>query len=78
MCHRQRSDLLSTSAASISRLAVTVPFPNALSAMQNWTLEEGCALTPNQKVEILVRHKGNSTLWAIARGHMSKSVMVIL
>ena len=50
--------------------------PSALSAMQSWTLEEGCALTPSQNSEILVRHKGNSTLWAIARGHMSKSVMV--
>ena len=78
MCHRQRSDLLSAGAASFSSLAFTVPALSALSAMQSWTLEEGCALTPSQKGEILVRHKGNSTLWAIARGHMSKSVMVIL
>lgn len=44
--------------------------------VQIWTLEPGCTVSSVRKAEFNVRNKGVSTVWAVARGHYTKMVLV--
>ena len=44
--------------------------------LQTWELTEGCLLSNVVEGEYMIRNKGVSTVWSVARGHYKKSQMV--
>jgi len=44
--------------------------------LQTWALEDGCLLSSIAQGEFMVRHKGVSSLWSMARGHYTKAILV--